>query len=150
MKRIGEIAARLVANPIELVAAANQSAAHELCPDDNRAERKARPGAQSNREEASAHLLAGGVAGSMGKDRGSVATPASPDLGGQKTRRDVKPRLQLVAVNDKIETSIGMRGIRPRGFPASLPRSPVLVIVDGCDHAALLSITGTSMRARNS
>ena len=30
MKRIGEIAARLVANPIELVAAANQSAAHEL------------------------------------------------------------------------------------------------------------------------
>jgi hypothetical protein len=30
MKRIGEIAARLVANPIELVAAANQSAAHEF------------------------------------------------------------------------------------------------------------------------
>ena len=127
MRHISKALAGVMAD-IEAKRAANGP--HELGPDDNRAERKARPGAQSNREEASAHLLAGGVAGSNGngKDRGSVATPASPDLGGQKTRRNVTPRFQLVAVNDKIETSIGMRGIRPRGFPASLPRSPVLVV----------------------
>lgn len=96
--------------------------------------------------------------GVAGKD----GDPARPVVGANVKRTlpaAMRPVLRAV-IGDKIETSIGMRGIRPRGFPASLPRSPMLVIVGGSDQwicpscgisaAPMLSPTGLRLSRRMS
>jgi len=71
-KSIGTLAGEVL---VKAKAARANQVAHEIGPSHNRAKRKAGSGAQSNREEDSAHLLTGGVS----REHGNEVTRASGD-----------------------------------------------------------------------
>ena len=123
MKRIGPIAARLVANPIELVAAANFKRSTELVAARPSGGPNEPPDAQAPGREA--------VASEGKKVRGRA--PAVSGHDGQAPRGKTfaqdssRTLLRLVVSNE-------MRGAQRRqlrGSPAPASRSPLLIVVGG-------------------
>ena len=123
MKRIGPIAARLVANPTELVAAANQKRSTEFATDQRGEEEPASPSALSADAPA--------PSGSNEKVRGHAPAVSGHDGQAPRGKTFAQNRSRTLL---RLVVSKGLRGAQRRqlrGSPAPAPRSPLLIVVGG-------------------
>lgn len=133
MKRIGPVAAKLVRNPIELVAAANQEARHEFA-----AGRSEGEGAASPRRAPTEDRRNG-----MGKDRGTMKAPVSDARGVVRRTTDDAGGVASVASLPNMSRSMAtVYSTAPHR--ESFPRSAV--VIDLCmwkeAHVRSNSLTG--------
>ena len=147
MKRIGEIAARLVANPVELVAAANQKRSTELdgAPEAKRSDvpfmgSMGKVGGPIGEESISPPVAQAGAReetasnSRMGK---GLSPKAQPSVLGDHHVKDPSPAPKGRPVLLVIAGGRGMSTAQRRhGFPRPAVLRPMLLIVGGRDHAS--------------
>jgi hypothetical protein len=131
MKRIGEIAARLVANPVELVAAANQKRSTEL-------KSGGRSAGRGSDQPPTLCVDAPTPSGSSEVDgkHGDAARPVGSTkpnvLSGQFQPSPARGRPVVVVVN----TDMRRVNRRPTGFPSPALRRSLLIVIEGGRHAS--------------
>ena len=144
MKRIGDIAARLVANPIELVAAANQKRSTEFADGSPNEGVTSEPSRRNVREDSTraTGMGKGPEREAPASQRGSVEQPGGTEAAGSYGER----------MNPTLPTGRHRRtAFAAAQGQAHVPAVRLCLVVDNTrGHAALRSNTGMSMRSRNS